>query len=184
MQLPWHQRRMESSQLSSFGYFNNIDLKDVIHIPHWAEKGLIKCRIIYRRNVESIEFLAYEKKPISSLRLVEADELQYPFKYANRNTINRLYDEKGDADDILIIKNGLVTDGSYTNVAFYDGTSWLTPGIPLLDGTTRQRLLQEKRIIPDFIPADLIQDFKKIRMFNAMTGWENAYELNTTQILV
>ncbi len=182
MQLQWHQQRMESSQLSTFGYYKNIDLKEVIKIPAWAGVGLIKCRILYKRDVDSMEFLAYEKKPINSLKLIEANDIQYPFKYANRNALNRLFQQKGEADDVLIVKNGLITDGSYTNVAFYDGINWLTPAIPLLDGTTRQRLIQEKILLPDFIPASQVHLFEKIRMFNAMTAWTNAYELDTEQI--
>lgn len=62
--------------------------------------------------------------------------------------------QKGDCDEIIIIKNGLVTDTSFTNIAIYKHGMWLTPKHPLLLGTKRAALL-EKGIIQE---ADITVD--------------------------
>ena len=48
-----------------------------------------------------------------------------------------------DKDDILIVKNGLLTDTSIANIALYDGNDWYTPLHPLLKGTKRAELLDK-----------------------------------------
>jgi 4-amino-4-deoxychorismate lyase len=70
--------------------------------------------------------------------------------------------------DVLIVKNGLITDTSFANIAFSDGNKWYTPDTPLLKGTQRayylaQGILTERRISP----ADL-RGFTKARLINAM----------------
>ena len=77
---------------------------------------------------------------------------------------SEMLDKKGDCDDILIIRNGLITDMSYANVAFFDGTQWLTPRIPLLAGTCRERLLETGPIreadIADIRPGPVFDRFR------------------------
>lgn len=62
--------------------------------------------------------------------------------------------QKGDCDEIIIIKNGLVTGTSFTNIAIYKDGKWITPKHPLLLGTKRAALL-EKGIIQE---ADITVD--------------------------
>ena len=90
---------------------------------------------------------------ISSFKIIHAD-IEYPLKYEDRHEINHLFGQKGDADEIIIIKNGLVTDTSIANLAFFDKGQWITPAQPLLNGTTRQRLLDENKIICADIPYE------------------------------
>lgn len=106
-----------------------------------------------------------------------ADEIDYSHKYANRTALQYLLQKKGKADDVLIVKNGWLTDTSYSNVAFFDGLQWFTPSKPLLKGTKRAALLQQKKIIEaDIRPQDLKQ-FEKVRLVNAMMEWEEGVEL-------
>ncbi len=76
-----------------------------------------------------------------------------------------------NADDVLIVKNGLLTDTSYANIAFFDGVQWLTPATPLLAGTRRQQLLEQGVITEATLhPSDLKQ-FKFAKLMNAMLTW-------------
>jgi len=109
---------------------------------------------------------------VHSLRLVRDDNIDYRFKYADRRRLQVLFARRGDCDDVLIVKRGLLTDTSYCNIAVYDGLQWWTPDAPLLPGTARQRLLdkgliREKRIRVEDLPL-----FKRIRLINAMLPWE------------
>lgn len=79
-----------------------------------------------------------------------------------------LYEQRGTCDDIMIVKNGCITDSYNANLIFFDGRLWWTPDTPLLAGTQRARLLDEKRIFPRRImPGDLVQ-FEKAGLINAM----------------
>jgi 4-amino-4-deoxychorismate lyase len=72
------------------------------------------------------------------------------------------------ADEVIIIKNGCVTDTSYTNICFFDGKEWLTPDTPLLQGTMRRYLLDKGVIREVRIRRKDIQYFKKVSLINAM----------------
>ena len=76
--------------------------------------------------------------------------------------------QKGNSDDILIVRDGLITDTSFSNIVFSDGDKWFTPEEPLLEGTTRNRLLAEAKIHTAPVrPGDLGQ-FNTFRLINAM----------------
>lgn len=64
-----------------------------------------------------------------------------------------------------------MSDTSIANIAFFDGVKWITPNTPLLQGTTRTRLLDEGKIYEAEISLELIPQFKKIALMNAMVGF-------------
>ena len=45
------------------------------------------------------------------------DTIDYTYKSAHREELNALYAQKGMADDILIVRNGYLTDTSISNIA-------------------------------------------------------------------
>jgi 4-amino-4-deoxychorismate lyase len=118
-----------------------------------------------------LSVLPYRCRPINTLRLVEGGDIDYSYKYADRSSLNALLAERGTCDEILIVKDGLLTDTSFTNIALFDGCHWLTPRRPLLAGTHRQRLLARGIISEADIRAADIQQFFRIRLFNAMVDW-------------
>ena len=44
---------------------------------------------------------------------------------------------------VNFVKNGRLTDTSYSNIALFDGNRWVTPAHPLLKGTMRQSLIDK-----------------------------------------
>ncbi len=130
--------------------------------------GTIKCRIVYSENIESVEFIPYEIKPIRTLKTVSCDRIDYSYKYSDRSAINRLMNSCRECDDILIIKNNLVTDTSFGNILFFDGERYFTPHLPLLKGTKRQLLLDKKIITEIKIEKNDIKRFKYLTIINAM----------------
>ncbi|MEO0333918.1 MAG: aminotransferase class IV, partial [Bacteroidota bacterium] len=113
-------------------------------------------------------FAEYIPRTIRSLRLVVHDSIQYDYKFKDHRLINHLFAQRKGADDSLIVKNGLVTDTSYSNIAFFDGQQWFTPNQPLLSGTARARLLDasilyEREITPTDLPH-----FTHCSLINAM----------------
>ncbi|HEY6915657.1 MAG TPA: aminotransferase class IV, partial [Paludibacter sp.] len=66
------------------------------------------------------------------------------------------------------VKNGLLTDTSYCNIALYDGQNWFTPRVPLLYGVNRAELLLEEKLIEKDIAVEELKSYEKIALFNAM----------------
>ena len=72
----------------------------------------------------------YTVRHVHSLALIQADHIDYTYKSAGREPLNRLFALRGACDDILIVKQGLLTDTSIANIALSDGTHWYTPAHP------------------------------------------------------
>ena len=165
----YHNRRLNESRKECFGYQDFIDLNDHIFISDFHSKGIYKCRVLYGKTIELIEVHKYRKRPIQSLKIVHHDTIDYKHKYEDRTALARLFGQRCEADDILIIKNGRVTDSYYCNIAFRNSDGrWLTPSEPLLRGTKRQRLLEEGLIYQQSIRVDDIAQFDQLTVFNSM----------------
>jgi 4-amino-4-deoxychorismate lyase len=122
--------------------------------------------------VYDVRAVRYEPKRIHTLKLVDIPEgFVYHFKYADRTMIDRLYAWRGDADDILMMRNGWLTDTSVANIAFLKKDRWYTPAQPLLAGTTWKRLVSAGILIPRPIYKDEFESFESWRVFNAMNDW-------------
>ena len=107
----------------------------------------------------------------------------FPDKVNDRSELNILFAQRHDADEILIIKQGMVTDSFYANVAFLNGNKWYTPRTFLLPGTQRAFLLDCGVIEEADISENDIYNYSHIRLFNAMVGWEHAPVLEVGTIL-
>jgi len=166
--LIFHNNRINNSKRSLFGSDDYIDLADIIIIPESCRHGIYKCRVTYSTKIIDVNFIRYNKRNISSLKMVCNDDINYPYKYDNKKAIIDLLKLKEKSDDILIIKNNLVTDTSFSNIAFHDGNKWVTPASPLLKGTKREKLLTEGSISEDEIRVNDLKIFKKASLINAM----------------
>ena len=130
--------------------------------------GNHKCRIVYDNSNIEIEFQSYHKRSISSLKVVDGSHIDYGFKFEDRSELTSLFEQRGGCDDIIMIKNDLVTDSYFANLAFFDGKEWLTPKEPLLNGIKRQKLIQEGAIREADITLNSLNNVKHVSMINAM----------------
>jgi 4-amino-4-deoxychorismate lyase len=162
-----HNTRMNESRRQLFGSSDVLDLRSVLTLPPDLTEALYKCRVVYTESIQSVEFLPYRKKTVRSLRLVHGDDLMYEHKYVDRTQIDRLQRGSG-TDDILIVKDNQITDASFANVVFFDGTLWMTPAHPLLRGTKRQLLLNMGKIHEEHITVHDLKHFQKAALINAM----------------
>lgn len=167
--LMWHQQRFNQTRQQLFACRQVLDLSAIF--AHAPETGMYRCRVLYQQQIEKVEFIPYQIPQYKRFKLIEANDVDYSFKYADRQAINHLTAQKQQADDIIIIKNQLVTDSSIANLAFWNGQVWLTPEKPLLHGTTRARLLAENKIVPANIDVTMIKQFKTIALLNALLGF-------------
>lgn len=145
--------------------------------------GLYKCRLLYGPNFSVPEFLPYQKKTIRFLSLVDGSGIKYDLKYSCRQDIDRLFQARGRADDILIVVDGQITDTSFCNIAFRKGKEWLTPEKPLLAGVRRESLLQAGFLQTRPVEPGSIREFDVLKLFNALISWEEADEIPVQNIL-
>ncbi len=160
----YHNQRLNTTIKAHFGFDATIDLANYITPP---KRGLFRCKVIYSNTIESIQFFPYTPRRINSFTLVTSS-IEYSYKYLDRSPIDALFAKREGSDEIIIVKNGLLTDTSIANIAFYYKKSWLTPKNPLLPGTTRARLLEAKRLIPTEISHQDLKKFDTMALMNAM----------------
>ena len=166
-----HEKRPNFSRQRLYGSTCEISLADHISIPDDCLTGVNRCRVIYEESIISVEFIPYQPAAVRTLKVVHADDIDYSLKYLDRTCLTSLVDLK-TADDVLIVKNGCLTDTSYSNIVFTDGRKWVTTDTPLLQGTMREKLLREGAIKKERItPVDLGR-FTHFRLINAMLGFD------------
>ncbi|HMA99661.1 MAG TPA: aminotransferase class IV [Spirochaetota bacterium] len=165
-----HQQRMNKSREKLFNCKKDLNLEHSLEIPATINNGLYKCRVIYDINIKKIEFLPYTPPDIKSVKIVKNNRINYNFKYLDRTLLKELFAQKGKCDDILIVKNNLVTDSYFANAVFFNGKNYLTPKSPLLPGTQREMLLNKGLIKTAEIKAADIQSFQYLILINALNG--------------
>lgn len=181
--LPWHQKRVNVTFNAFFPNFQPLDLQRVINSSELPNHGFFKIRIVFDENSFDLEIQPYTKSIIRNITLKEID-FDYPFKAENRDDIQRLKTLSG-TDEIIFTRQGNMLDSSYSNLAFYDGNAWFTPETYLLNGTTRQRLLAEKKVFEKEITIEQLHSFTKISFINALNDLgENTMEINPNTILL
>jgi 4-amino-4-deoxychorismate lyase len=180
--LEFHNERLNRSRKHLFGCTDIIDLNELISIPEDLNDNVFKCRVVYSEEIEQIQFANYARRQIRTLKMVECDNIVYTYKYVDRKIFSDLMDSV-DADDILIIKNGKITDTSFSNIVFFDGTKWVTPAQPLLRGTKREELLRNDIISQENIcPRDLSR-FEKATLINAMVDFGECPMIEISNII-
>ncbi|MBN2767725.1 MAG: aminotransferase class IV [Campylobacterales bacterium] len=168
----YHQKRFEDTRKALFNTKIPIDLQDLLAPP---SDTLLKCRITYGKDIKKIEYIPYIKNLPKTLILVESN-LKYDYKFTDRSMIDALKSDIKD-EDIIIIKDGVLTDTSIANIALFDGKEWITPKQALLKGTMRAKLLDERYIKEADIQTDALHKFKNFALMNAMLGFEIINEI-------
>lgn len=167
--LPYHQRRCNRSRRILFNTSEPLNL--ACHITDIPVKGIYRCRILYDTLLQRIEYLPYTPKEIHRLKVV-ASEIDYPHKYADRASLSRLLQPHSNIDEVIIEKEGLLTDTTIANIAFYGNGRWYTPETPLLEGTMRAQLLEKGVLQKRLIRKEDLHHYSHIALMNAMTGFK------------
>ncbi|MDR2121817.1 MAG: aminotransferase class IV [Flavobacteriaceae bacterium] len=179
--IQYHNQRLNDSRKKWWNISEVYFLEKNIEIPANLEQELYRCRVTYDADIHKVEFIPYKPSVITTLQLVICNDINYEYKFENREIFRKLKKDV-DKDDILIIKNGLITDTSIANIVFRKGQSWFTPRVPLLGGTQRQKLLQEKRIqLLDISPENL-DYFEAFKLINALRTFDSIEEIECKYI--
>lgn len=146
-------------------------------VPADLRTGTIRCRVLYDHTLHEITFTPYRKRRIERLIAVDAGAMDYAFKYADRSPLARPQIPLAETDELLFIRDGCVTDTSYTNLILRRGDELVTPDTFLLDGTCRRRLLRTGRVRTARVRLSDLPAYDELLLVNAMMPLDEAIRL-------
>ena len=180
--LSYHNERMNRSRHQMMCAVGDIYLEEVLKIPEEYRKGIVKCRVLYDEQVSKIEFEHYRERKVDSFHLVET-QMTYEHKFEDRQQFDELKSPFSPSSEIILVKNGFITDTSYSNLVFKDQNGkWLTPNTPLLLGTQREFLLDEGIIEESEIKMSDLDQFTHFMMINAMLDFDKERAIDIKSI--
>lgn len=179
--LNYHQKRMDHSVFGCFEIKNKLKLADLISEIRFPAEGKFKLRILYSEKIESIRLISYLPRIIRSFQLISDDQISYNYKNEDRSDFEYLMNAT-DADEIIIVKSGLITDSSFSNLIFFDGQKWLTPAHPLLKGTMRSFLIDNHEIEEAEIRVDDLKKFNSFKLINSMLSPDETEPIDISAI--
>ena len=181
----YHNSRVNNSRKLLFHSKHSWDLSEIIRIPELDHNTIYRCRFLYAKEPYGFEFIPYIPRVVKRLYLVDCGDLDYSFKYSNRSTLEKLKSNTPDSEtsDILLLKNGLITDTSFSNIVLFDGINWCTPATPLLNGTKREYYIDKKIILKRKITTADLYKYRKARLINAMLDLADGEDIPMENIL-
>ncbi len=179
-----HQKRMERTMQYHFGGDIFPRLDERISIPLGLESGLIKCRVLYSNDLLSVDFQEYKFKEIKYLKLLVSDDIEYSFKSENRLIFNTISTELKVGEEVLIVKNGMISDTTFSNVVLQNEEGFFTPSTPLLRGVKRESLLEEGVIKEREIRVEDLNQYSKIYLINAMIDIEDEVVVDILNVIL
>jgi len=166
--LEYHQRRVDRSRVQLLNLKDRLDLREyLLDIP---QTGTYRCRVIYSDRVHLVEYIPYRYIPRFKYIAVESS-IDYRYKYLDRSQIDEIKTLYSNFDDIIFIQNGRVCDTTIANIAILIDDEWLTPKTPLLEGTTRERLIDSGFLKTADIRVKDLKDAKAFAVMNALSGF-------------
>jgi 4-amino-4-deoxychorismate lyase len=164
----WHNKRIERAFFSNYNVETKVNINDYFN-PAEIKNELVKFRLSYNVDTFKSEYIPYQRKSINTLQLVNIDDsYTYDHKFTDRNQIKKYFNQRKNADDILMCQGQRLKDTSYANIVFRKKDKWYTPMFPLLEGTMRAKLIANKTIHAADIFIKDIPSFESFTLINAM----------------
>ncbi len=176
--LEYHNRRFNEACRKLFSMDANFDLNHCIKLPADISNERYKYRILFDGKNFITEIKKYTQKSIQSLNMIIRDDIEYSYKTTDRDKLDEAFGMRKHCDDIIIIKNGLVTDAYFSNILLFNGSKWITPATPLLKGTQRAFLLDNQQVVEKDVAMEEIYEYTHIKLVNAMIPFEKADVIN------
>ena len=168
--LAYHQQRFESAMNQYFHTQSQQQLADVICVPNEFRQGSVRCRIDYNASEFQQQFFPYTPRKISTFQCVYTKDLDYRFKYSDRKRLDSL--KTLQADEVIIINNGKVSDCTIGNLLFLKQGKWFCSQDYLLKGTQLTALLESGQVeLVEILPEDLLQ-YERIMLINALNPFD------------
>ena len=135
--LDLHTDRMRATRREVYGIEGPGLDTSMFHIPPHLADLTVKCRVIYGRDIDDIQYEAYTPRPLSRLRMVSDNTVDYHLKYLDRTPLAYPDIPLRPDEGLVIVKDGLVTDSTYANLLLLAPGRAYTPSTPLLPGSTQ-----------------------------------------------
>lgn len=166
--LPYHQQRIRRT-CRKFGIAEP-SLSALVSKSVFPNEALYKWRVLYGQSGVRHEYEIYRRNTPRRFYPVQVENIDYAYKFTDRSAFLTLKEKyaPGADEDIILIKNGLITDTSFANLIFYKKGKWYTPANPLLKGVCRASLLDRGSLIPAAISPDALSGFSGFKIINAM----------------
>lgn len=145
-----------------------ISLEQIIRQQALPASGVYKCRIVYGKGVMHCEVLPYQVRTVRKVQLAETGDFTYPYKSLQRDFFDMLHRQHADVDEFILHHNGILSDSTFSNLAFFDGERWYTPDQPLLKGVRRRQLIECGRLHTAALRMADLSRFSTISFINAM----------------
>lgn len=183
--LQWHQKRVDETFRQFFPNSHPFCLKD-----EWINFNISKkspkkqrIRVTYAHKINKIEVFDYHPKIIRSLSFIEVGDRDYSYKFKNREFINESLKNSGK-DEVIFTRKGELLDSSIANLILRKNNQWFTPKTFWLNGTTRQRLIEEGQILPIAINLNNLHEFEALSFINAMQNIGESAEIPIQSIII
>jgi 4-amino-4-deoxychorismate lyase len=164
--LGFHQLRIENVFADFYPSDKILNIHTLFSELELPNSGKYRVRVVFEQTLIKTEIIPYKEKLIQKLKIVEFNELDYSYKWADRSYFSEILKQNSMVDEVIITQNGVVKDCTIANLAFYKEGKWYTPRIPLLKGTTRARLIEEGKIQEVDIFMDQIHSYSHICLIN------------------
>jgi 4-amino-4-deoxychorismate lyase len=169
----YHQKRIEKSSL--------VQLEPFLKLIKVPTQKLFKLSVQYNElQIEKFQLSPYIPSKISNFKVLIDNKIDYSLKYTNRSQLDLLKNKAQGFDEVIIVKNGEVTDCTIANLIFFDDLKWITPENPLLAGTCRSRLINNGTIFPQKICVNQLTSFSKMMLINAMLDFDETSAIPIT----
>lgn len=165
--------RYHIERMSCSAGISGIDLSEIYRATKAGDTpaGYEKFRLVYDSSgILSSEVSHYTVHRVNYLiAMAIPDDFDYNRKYLDRSALNSFSTNCPKGSIPMLIRNGFVTDTTYTNLCFkdIDGT-WHTPSTPLLRGTMRQSLIDQGGLQEREIRVEEIREFCEVALINAL----------------
>lgn len=170
--LDWHQKRVDKTLQEFYGLQSSITLEELLRKEELPSEGLYKVRIVYSEKLYEVTVNSYELSEHKLVKIVKAD-FEYAFKYESRAELDKFVDHT--VDDVIYVKNEVLSDAWYSNLAFRRNGLWYTPLGYMLNGVKRQLLIEKGILIPKEIRVSDLDNYDAIAFVNAMRDFEKIY---------
>lgn len=173
--IEYHQARYHNACRNYLKNEPVLNLAEIINVPVKYQSGLVRCKVEYNSVEYQIQYFPYQAKRIEFFQLVQCENLNYQFKYTDREIFANL--PISTNSEVILLNDGKVSDCTIGNLLFLKNGKWFSPVDYLLKGTQLSRLLEKKRVELYRITADNLRDFEQVMMINALNPFDLARAL-------
>jgi 4-amino-4-deoxychorismate lyase len=180
----FHQMRVNETFDTFFPEWEPFDVLEEIGKVELPKQGIHRLRITYTEDPQSIEVIPYEAKIINKFALVDSGEIDYGFKWADRDFFKSILDAHPESDEVIFHKDGIIQDCTIANLAFLKDGIWYTPEAPMHWGTTRARLLVEDQVEETDILVSELDQYERICLINVFRPLSQENSIAITNAIV